>query len=236
MARRAKAETESDELFQSLARGGLHAQKKRYLYSERQDQERQLFAQKIAPVPVSERVYLDEAGVEDTLDYAWGWSLKGTRCMAQKRGHRTQRVSMIAAWCQGQVPAPFTFEGYCDSVLVETWFEQCLLPTLCAGQMVTLDNASFHRKAVLARLLETVGCSLLALPAYSPDLNKIEPLWNTIKQHIKLRSDPSLPFQAFLFGKGWTVLFVAYKTLRAITRALNTHVLYYIRFAATSNI
>ena len=145
-------------------------------------------------MPVSERVYLDEAGVEDTLDYAWGWSLKGTRCMAQKRGHRTQRVSMIAAWCQGQVLAPFTFEGYCDSVLVETWFEQCLLPTLCAGQVVILDNASFHRKAVLARLLETVGCSLLALPAYSPDLNKIEPLWNTIKQHIKLRSDPDLNF------------------------------------------
>ena len=145
-------------------------------------------------MPVSERVYLDEAGVEDTLDYVWGWSLKGTRCMAQKRGHRTQRISMIAAWCQGQVLAPFTFEGYCDSVLVETWFAQLLLPTLRAGQVVILDNASFHRKAVLARLLETVGCSLLALPAYSPDLNKIEPLWNTVKQHIKLRSDPNLTF------------------------------------------
>ena len=194
MARREEAEREPDELFQSLARVGLHAQKKSYLYSERREQERQLFVQQIEQVAVPDRVYLDEAGVEDTLDYAWGWSLKGTRCMAQKRGHRTQRVSMIAAWCQGQVLAPFTFEGYCDSVLVETWFTQFLLPALRAGQVVILDNASFHRKAVLARLLESVGCSLLALPAYSPDLNKIEPLWNTIKQHIKLRSDPNLSF------------------------------------------
>jgi len=145
-------------------------------------------------VPVSQRVYVDEAGVEDTLDYAWGWSLKGTRCMAQKRGHRTQRISMIAAWCQGQVLAPFTFEGYCDGVLVETWVEQHLCKELRPGQVVIVDNASFHRKAVLARLLEAVGCSLLPLPAYSPDLNKIEPLWNTVKQHIKLRSDPDLNF------------------------------------------
>ena len=98
---------------------------------------------------MSERVYLDEAGVEDTLDYAWGWSPKGTRCMAQKRGHRTQRVSMIAAWCQGengqgQVLAPFTFEGYCDSVLVETWLAQFLLPTLRAGQVVILDLSLIH--------------------------------------------------------------------------------------------
>lgn len=131
--------------------------------------------------------------MDDTLDYAWGWSFKGTRCPAEKRGHRTQRISMIAAWCQGQVLAPFTFEGYCDSLLVETWLERFLLPGLRAGQVVILDNASFHRKAVLTRLVETVACSLLALPAYSPDLNKIEPLWNTIKQHLKLRSDPSLP-------------------------------------------
>ena len=143
---------------------------------------------------MADRVYLDEAGVEDTLDYAWGWSLKGTRCPGEKRGHRTQRISMIAAWCQGQVLAPFTFQGYCDSVLVETWFEQLLLPQLRAGQVVILDNASFHRKAVLEPLLESVGCSLLALPAYSPDLNKIEPLWNCIKQHIKLRSDPEASF------------------------------------------
>lgn len=133
--------------------------------------------------------------MEDILDYEWGWSLKGARCPGEKQGHRTQRVSMIAALCQGQVLAPFTFEGYCDSVLVETWFERFLLPVLRVGQVVILDNAAFHRKAILARLLEIVGCRLLALPAYSPDLNKIEPLWNRIKQHIKLRSDSSLPFR-----------------------------------------
>lgn len=142
-----------------------------------------------------DRVYVDEAGVEDTLDYAYGWSLQGTRCWGEKLGYRTQRVSMVAAWCAGEVLAPLTFEGYCDSALIEAWFETQLCPVLRAGQVVILDNASFHRKEHLRVLLESVGCGLVALPAYSPDLNKIEPLWNTIKHHIKMSLDPHLSFR-----------------------------------------
>ena len=140
-------------------------------------------------------MYCDEAGVEDTLDYAYGWSLRGTRCLGERLGHRTQRVSMAAAWCQGVVLAPLTFEGYCDSALIEAWFEQQLLPVLRAGQVVILDNASFHRKERLREMVESVGCALLPLPAYSPDLNHIEPLWNTLKARIRHNRDSSLSFR-----------------------------------------
>ena len=140
-------------------------------------------------------MYVDEAGVEDTLDYAYGWSLRGTRCWAERLGHRTQRVSMIAAWCAGVVLAPLTFEGYCESGLVEAWCEQFLLPVLRPGQVVILDNASFHRKKHLQTLVESVGCCLLALPVYSPDLNRIEPLWNTVKARIRHNLNPHLSFR-----------------------------------------
>jgi transposase len=140
-------------------------------------------------------VYLDEAGVEDTLDYAYGWSFKGLRCVGERLGHRTQRVSMVAAWCFGQVLAPLTFEGYCDAALIEAWFVQQLLPVLRTGQVVILDNASFHRKKKLQQMVESVGCRLLPLPAYSPDLNCIESLWHTIKTRVRHNQDTTLSFR-----------------------------------------
>ena len=138
---------------------------------------------------------MDEAGVEDTLDYAYGGSLQGTRCWGERLGHRTQRVSMAAAWCQGQVLAPLTFEGYCASELIEAWFAAGLLPVLRPGQVVILDNATFHRKQRLQQMLERVDCRLLPLPAYSPDLNRIEPLWNMLKARIRHNSDAALSFR-----------------------------------------
>jgi len=148
----------------------------------------------LAGVAVDKRVYLDEAGVEDTLSYAYGWSEKGCRCMSERLGHRTQRISIAAAWCEGKVLSPLMFEGYCDRALIEAWFEQHLIQELKPGQVVILDNASFHCKNRLREILQTVGCTLLPLPPYSPDLNKIEPLWNTLKSRIAHNSRP-LTFQ-----------------------------------------
>ena len=50
---------------------------------------------------MEDRVYVDEAGVDDTLDYAYGWSLKGTRCVGERLGHRTQRGASHAARLDG---------------------------------------------------------------------------------------------------------------------------------------
>ncbi len=103
---------------------------------------------------------------------------------------------MIAAWCQGKVFAPMTFTGHCDSVLVETYFAKVLLPELQSGQTVILDNASFHRTTQLRAFLEPLGCTLLPLPPYSPDLNKIEQLWHRIKSFVRHDYTPDRDFHA----------------------------------------
>ena len=58
-----------------------------------------------------------------------------------------------------------------------------------------LDNASFHPMNTLRALLEAVGCSLLPLPRYSPDLNKIEHLWPKLKNSIALDDKPHPSFR-----------------------------------------
>ena len=132
-----------------------------------------------------DRVYVDEAGVNDTLDYEYGWCAASDRFYDLKLGHRTQRISMIAGWCNRTVLAPLTFEGYCNTALVEAWVEQVLVPVLKPGQVVVMDNASFHKSATIQTLIEQAGCRLLFLPPYSPDLNKIEKFWARLKHYLR---------------------------------------------------
>jgi hypothetical protein len=107
-------------------------------------------------------------------EYAYGWNDRGQRFHALKSGRREGRVNMIAALCNQNLIAPFTVEGACNRMVFETWLESCLLPLLEAGQVVVMDNATFHKGGRIEQLIQDAGCQLLYLPPYSPDLNKIE--------------------------------------------------------------
>ncbi|MBD1839994.1 transposase [Coleofasciculus sp. FACHB-64] len=49
--------------------------------------------------------------------------------------------------------APFTVEGSCNRVVFETWLESCFIPVLELGQVVIVDNATFHHGRGIAQLL-----------------------------------------------------------------------------------
>jgi len=129
-------------------------------------------------------VYVDQAGVDDPQDYPYGYGPRGERLYALKLGHRTERISMVAGWCARQIVAPMTFKGSCNTLLMEGWVEQMLVPALKPGQVVVMDNASFHQSERLREWIEEAGCELLFLPPYSPDFNKIEKFWARLKQYL----------------------------------------------------
>jgi transposase len=130
---------------------------------------------------------VDESGMDEREDYGYGWCERGQRFEALKSGRRAGRVNMIAAYCQRQLMAPFTVEGSCNRVVFETWLENCLIPVLEPGQVVIVDNATFHHGGRIAQRLEAAGCRLLYLPPYSPDLNRIESCWAWLKSRIRQR-------------------------------------------------
>jgi transposase len=66
---------------------------------------------------------------------------------------------------------PFVFNGTCNTELFNNWVEKFLIKELKAGQVVVLDNASFHKSKKTKELIESVGCKVIFLPPYLPDLN-----------------------------------------------------------------
>ena len=76
------------------------------------------------------------------------------------------------------------FNGSCNTKLFEIWVEHFLIKELIRGQVIIMDNAAFHQSQKTKDLIESVGCSVVFLPPYSPDLNPIEKFWAHMKRWL----------------------------------------------------
>ena len=140
--------------------------------------------------------YLDECGFSPSLPISYSWCLPGQRKRVPYEYPQGRRVNALA-----------TYEPYGPEPGLEaTAFERTLksedlleylgaLPSAAVPRVVVLDNASLHiSKAVKARRPELArsGTYLYYLPAYSPELNEIEPVFKQVKHHeIPVRSHKS---------------------------------------------
>lgn len=84
---------------------------------------------------------------------------------------------MIGGLCNNEIIAPVIFEGTCDKGVFESYVEQFLIKELKPEQIVIMDNINFHKTDKVKKLIESVGCKILYLPTYSPDLNPIGHYW-----------------------------------------------------------
>ncbi len=76
-------------------------------------------------------------------------------------------------------------EGASTKVIFEAYVERVLPPSLCAKQIVVMDNLSYHKGERVRELIEARGWELLYLPPYSPDLNPIEEAFSKIKTLLR---------------------------------------------------
>lgn len=175
----------------SISRGlkkmGFSRKKKTYGYKERDEQKRAEFSGEIAKKEEEDLVFVDEAGMDSRDDYGYGWNEIGERFYDLKSGKRQGRTNMVAGVCNKELLAPFTVEGSFNRVTMEIWLEKCLVPNLRPGQIVIMDNASFHKGGRIEEIIKGAGCELRYLPPYSPDLNPIEKCWSWLKSRIRKR-------------------------------------------------
>jgi transposase len=132
-------------------------------------------------------VYLDETGIDEYLQRNYARATRGKQVISDIYGRKYGRTSVIAAWLPQakEMIAPYVFGGYTDSERFNGWLEKCLLPCLKRGQVIIMDNATFHKSKKTKELIESVGCRLLFQPAYSPDLNPIEQQWAVLKAKFR---------------------------------------------------
>lgn len=146
---------------------------------------------KLVDIEINRLVYIDETGVDNNMSKLRGWAEKGCKSFTEALGFRTKRITLIGGYCYGtkKLVAPMEYDGYTNTEVFLTWVEHFLCKELKPNQIVIMDNASFHKSSKVKELIESVGCTMMYLPPYSPDLNPIEHVWANLKRLIRVHPD-----------------------------------------------
>jgi hypothetical protein len=143
---------------------------------EADEDKRKEYQELIKNIEPANLVYIDESGIDMTICKVRGWGKRGKKLVGKKSGKYYERTNIIAGLVNNKPIAPMVFNGYCNTLLFETWVEKLLIKELIPGQVVIMDKASFHKSKRTRELIASVGCQVIFLPPYSPDLNPIEKL------------------------------------------------------------
>ncbi len=161
---------------------------------ERDEEKRQAYLSEISKIKSEDIVYIDESGIDHALHRLYARSPIGERVYGDVSGKFVARTTLIAGYVKGGFIAPLRFRGYTNTLVFNHWVKVCLVPDLKPGQVVVMDNASFHKSKRTTELIEAAGCRVMFLPPYSPDFNKIEPMWANLKQRIRNYYDNTKTF------------------------------------------
>ena len=76
-------------------------------------------------------------------------------------------------------------QGAIDTDVLRSYVREMLVPELRRGDIVIWDNVPPHKNAEVVALIASAGASVIALPAYSPDLNPKEECISKIKSVLR---------------------------------------------------
>ncbi len=133
-------------------------------------------------------VFLDECGVLTTLSRLHGRSPRGARaCASAPFGHWT-RVTVLGALGAEGIVGAMSVEAATSAAVFHAYLDEVLLPALRRPRpdaVLVMDNLAAHEAPKVRALLDASGFAYRHLPAYSPDLNPIEPAWAKVKAELR---------------------------------------------------
>ena len=133
-------------------------------------------------------VFLDECGVLTTMARLHGRSPRGTRAPGSAPFGRWTRVTVLGALGAEGVVGAMGVEAATGAAVFHAYLDEVLLPELRRakpGAALVMDNLPAHKAPRVRALLDRSGFAYRYLPAYSPDLNPIEPVWAKVKADLR---------------------------------------------------
>ena len=133
-------------------------------------------------------VFLDECGVLTNMARLWGRSPRGARAHGAAPCGHWKRLTVLGALGVGGMVAAMATEAATDGAVFHAWLDRVLLPKLRRTKpdaVLVLDNLGAHTTPAVRDLLDRSGFAHRYLPAYSPDLNPIEPAWAKVKSELR---------------------------------------------------
>ena len=153
--------------------------------TERDEAERTQWRESIADLDPAQFVFVDETSSNTTLTPRFARAPRGERADGTAPRNYQHNTTLVAALTPAGIPAAMTLEGAVNSDAFAAYVEHVLVPTLTPGQIVILDNLSAHKRADIRARIEQAGCTLVYLPAYSPDFNPIEQAFSKLKTLLR---------------------------------------------------
>lgn len=139
-------------------------------------------------------VFLDESGAKTNMTRLYGRAQWGDRVYDHAPHGHWKSVTMLSAIRLGGIieKASIVLDGAINKPTFEAYVEECLAPSLSPGDVVIMDNLSAHKGDSIREYIHNAGAHLVYLPAYSPDLNPIEPMWSKVKTYLRKKATRSL--------------------------------------------
>jgi transposase len=139
-------------------------------------------------------VFLDESGLDTRLTRAYARAPGGRRATGRVPGGHWRRLTILGALARTGLVAVMTVAAATSTAVFLAFVEGVLVPALHArpGAIVVMDNLAPHKAAGVRTALRRAGLEHRYLPAYSPDLNPIEPCWSKLKGGLRSVAPRSL--------------------------------------------
>jgi transposase len=156
--------------------------------------ERAAWRAELAAVDPKRLVFLDESGIDTRLTRTHARAARGKRALGKVPWGHWKRLTVLGALARDGVVACMSVAAATSTAVFQAFVEQVLAPALRdrPGAIVVMDNLAAHKAEAVRDALEAARIEYRYLPAYSPDLNPIEPCWAKLKTRLRAKAARSL--------------------------------------------